>query len=236
MAVVQFTGIVNQVRGKLNGSVFNKSRNANTLQRKQQQTLGSKGFQSEIRNIFSDVQRNWKTTTPSEKNDWQSAAQNNPSRDRFGNQTILSGYNQYIKANIFREYSIGLTAGFVDPLPAPAGVLTSFFITDLVFTVSPTGRVTVDYEFNIASVGEQPTLGIIIDISLPVSQGVTNYYKRYTFIHGNEYGNQTIITGSQDLGTKFPMPRATQRVIARCRIVYNGNGAVVQEFFDDKIF
>lgn len=236
MAVVQFTGIVNQVRGKLNGSVFNKSRNANTLQRKQQQTLGSKGFQSEIRNIFSDVQRNWKTTTPSEKNDWQSAAQNNPSRDRFGNQTILSGYNQYIKANIFREYSLNLTANFVDPLPAPAGVLTSFFITDIEFTVTPAGRVSVDFEFNIASSGEQPTLGLIIDISLPISQGVTNYYKRYTFIYGVEYGNQTIITGTQDLGTKYPLPRVSQRVIARARVVYNGNGAVVQEFFDDKVF
>jgi len=236
MAVVQFTGIVNQIRGKLNGSVFNKAKNANTIQRKQQQTLGSKGFQSEIRNIFSDVQRNWKTTTPSEKNDWQSAAENNPSRDRFGNQTILSGYNQYIKANIFREYSISLTANFVDPLPAPAGVLTSFFITDLEFTVTPAGRVSVDFEFNIASSSEQPTLGLIIDISLPISQGVTNYYKRYTFIYGVEYGNQTIITGTQDLGTKYPLPRVSQRVIARARVVYNGNGAVVQEFFDDKVF
>lgn len=236
MAVVQFTGIVNQVRGKLNGSVFNKARNANTLQRKQQQTIGSKGFQSEIRNIFSDVQRTWKTTTPSEKLDWQSAAQNNPSRDRFGNPTILSGYNQFIKANILRSYAVDLISGFVDPLPAPAGNLTNFFITSLAFSVAGNGRVSLDYEFNLSSTAPVPSMGLIIDISLPVSRGVTNYYKRYTFIHGMSYNDETIVTGTQDLGTKYPVPQTTQRVIARARLVYLGNGSVVQEFFDDQVF
>lgn len=236
MAVVQFTGIVNQVRGKLNGSVFNKARNANTLQRKQQQTAGSKGFQSEIRNIFSEVQRSWKVAPAEQKGDWQVAAQNNPSRDRFGNQTILSGYNQYIKANIFRSYALNLIYPDVDPLPAPAGSVTSFFITDLAFSVSGAGRVAVVYEFSLTYDSLPSDMALIIDISLPVSQGVTNYYRRYTFVFGAEQVNDIVVSGIQDLGTRYPLPRVTQRVIARLRVVYLGNGSVVQEFFDDQIF
>lgn len=235
MAVVQYTGIVNQVRGKLNGSVFNKARNANTLQRKQQQTAGSKGFQSEIRNVFSDVQRQWKSITPNEKNDWQLAADNNPSRDRFGNATILSGYNQYIKANIFRWYALDLIDGFVDPLPAPAGGIVSFFITNLVFTVAGNGRVQLEYEFSIEVSPAITNSTVLIDISLPVSSGVTTYYKRYTFVAGGQQVATGVQVGAVDLGLKYPVPRSGQRVIARLRNFYIGNGAVTQEFFDDVV-
>lgn len=233
MAVVQYTGIVNQVRGKLNGSVFNKARNANTLQRKQQQTAGAKGFQSEIRNVFSEVQRSWKDATPQEKNDWQEAANNNPSRDRFGNPTILSGYNQFIKANIFRWYAIDMIGAFVVPLPAPAVGLSDFFITSLVFNITPNGRVQCDYEFTFSSTDNNGEFIYIIDVSLPVSRGVTTYYKRFSFIVGGVFQLANTVSGSVDLGLKYPVPRATQRVIARIRGIWTPNGSVVQELQDD---
>lgn len=236
MAVVQYTGIVNQVRGKLNGSVFNKARNANTLQRKQQQTAGAKGFQSEIRNVFSDVQRQWKDATPQERNDWQEAANNNPSRDRFGNPTILSGYNQYVKANIFRWYAIGQILGFVNPLPAAASPYTAFFINILAFSALATGRVECTFEFSVEGAGDFSNSILLIDVSLPISRGVTTYYKRYSFVYGNGSIEPGVVAGSIDLGTKYPLPRATQRVIARMRVVDVGNGAVTQEFFDDIIY
>lgn len=44
------------------------------------------------------------------------------------------------------------------------------------------------------------------------------------------------IVGTVDMGTKYPIPRSTQRVIARLRAVYSLNGAVVQEFQDDIIY
>lgn len=236
MAVVQYTGIVNQVRGKLNGSVFNKARNANTLQRKQQQTAGAKGFQSEIRNVFSDVQRQWKDATPQQKNDWQEAANNNPSRDRFGSPTILSGYNQYIKANIFRWYAIGLIFSQVDPLPAPSANVFDFFIQDLAFTATPAGRVQLDFGFSFQSTDTSGNFIGIIDVSLPVSRGVTTYYKRFSFVVSGGVLTSNEVIGTVDMGTKYPLPRPTQRVLARLRVIYALNGAVVQEFQDDIIY
>lgn len=54
MAIIQYTAVVNQIRGKLNGSVFNKTKTGYTLQRKQQQSKGDRGFQSEIRGVISN--------------------------------------------------------------------------------------------------------------------------------------------------------------------------------------
>lgn len=229
MAVVQYTGIVNQVRGKLNGSVFNKSRNAFTMQRKQQQTKGSKGSQSEIRNVFSQVQRSWKLATSVQKTDWQLAAQNNPTLDRFGNKTILSGYNQFIKANIVRWYAIGVIDPLVSIASAPPLAVTDFVLSSLSFTPNADGTVTCDFEY---SFNTDESLGNYLfnaDVSLPLSAGVTNYYGRYVWIDG---GNNALVVnrvGSVVLSGKYPIPVSGQRVGLRLRLYYSLNGSQVFE-------
>lgn len=231
MAVVQYTGIVNQIRGKVNGSVFNKSRNAFTLQKKQQQTKGSKGSQSEIRNVFSNVQRQWKTTTANQREDWQLAAQNNPSRDRFGNQTILSGYNQYIKANVLRWYAIDQVLNDVDASTAPAVSVTNFVLGGLSFTRNTDGTVTCDYEFSFDTDNSIGIIGLLADVSLPVGTGVTTYYGRYVFISGGISVATNNIIGSVVLSSKYPIPLSGQRVMLRLRLFYILNGAVIFEDF-----
>lgn len=229
MAVVQYTGIVNQVRGKLNGSVFNKSRNAFTMQKKQQQTKGAKGSQSEIRNVFSTIQRTWKTATATEKADWQLAAENNPSRDRFGNQTILSGYNQYIKANIGRWYALGVIDNVVLPETAPAVAISNFVLSSISFTRNTDGTVTCDFEYSFDSDNSTNLFLFNADVSLPLSQGVTTYYGRYVWIDGGAATMVNSRNGSVVLSGKYPIPMSGQRVELRLRLYYVGNGAQVFE-------
>lgn len=229
MAVVQYTGIVNQVRGKLNGSVFNKSRNAFTMQRKQQQTKGSKGSQAEIRNVFSTIQRTWQTTTPSERIDWQLAADNNPVLDRFGNQTILSGYNQFIKANIVRWYAIDTIATLVQPETAPAITVSNFVLSNVSFTRNTDGTVLCEFEY---SFDTDNSIGNVIfnaDVSLPLNRGVTTYYGRYVWIDGGTVTTNNTRVGSVVLSEKYPIPQAGQRVQLRLRLYYIFNGAQVFE-------
>lgn len=235
MAVVQYTGIVNQIRGKVNGSVFNKSRNAFTLQRKQQQTKGSKGSQSEIRNVFSNVQRQWKLATDNQRADWQLAAENNPTRDRFGNQTILSGYNQYIKANIVRWYAIDLITPDVFTETAPAIAVSDFDLSGLSFTRNTDGTVTCDYEFSFNTDDTASRFIYLADVSLPVGRGVTTYYGRYVFINGGFSLATNTIAGSVVLSSKYPVPMSQQKVILRLRVFYTANGAQVFEDFQSII-
>lgn len=231
MAVVQYTGIVNQIRGKVNGSVFNKSRNAFTLQRKQQQTKGSKGSQSEIRNVFSNVQRQWKLATDNQKADWQLAAENNPTRDRFGNQTILSGYNQFIKANILRWYAYDYVTADVDPSTAPASIISNFVLSGISFVRNTDGTVTCAYEFDFDASNTLAGIGWLADISLPVGRGVTTYYGRYVFIAGGIASPSNAINGSVVLSAKYPVPLSGQVIRLRLRLFFGGNGAVVSEDF-----
>ncbi len=231
MAIVQYTGIVNQVRGKLNGSVFNKSRNAFTMQSKQQQTKGSKGSQSEIRNVFSEVQRSWKVASDTEKSDWGVAAENNPSRDRFGNLTVLSGYNQYIKANISRWYALGVISPAVDSSTAPAANVSNFVLSNVSFTRNTDGTVTCDFEYNF-DVNSIPANTIFnTDISLPIGRGVTTYYGRYVWIDGGQTTNINTRIGSVVLSNRYPLPLSGQRVMLRLRLYYVLNGAQVFEDF-----
>jgi hypothetical protein len=236
MAVVQYTGIVNQVRGKLNGSVFNKARNANTLQSKQQQTKGSKGSQSEIRNVFSSVQRNWKTATDNQKIDWQLCADNNPSRDRFGNLTILSGYNQYIKANILRWYAFGEFSTELGTATAPSVVLSNFTLSDLAFTRNSDGTITCDYDIAFDTNNGTGEIGVLFDVSLPISRGVTTYYGRYVFIAGGVSFGTNAYTGTVVLSAKYPVPMSQQRVLLRLRLFDTLSGAIIVEDFQSIIY
>lgn len=239
MAVIQYTALVNQVRGKLNGSVMNKSRTINTVQKKQQQPKGQRGFQPEIRQSFSYYQRVWKELTPVQQTSWQTAASFNPARDRFGNQVILSGYNQFIKAGVLSFYA-GTPFSF-NAYPAAAPT-KAFEISDLLtpaFFYSESGGVGFSVYVNDYSIDPGAGYGFIFDISLPISGGVTSYHGRWVNVAGSVANDDIITNISQDLGTYYPMPAVGQRVLWRARLVHIQTGATVVEqqgTFTDIVF
>lgn len=229
MAVIQYTALVNQVRGKLNGSVMNKSRTINTVQKKQQQPKGQRGFQPEIRQSFSYYQRVWKELTPVQQTSWQTAASFNPARDRFGNQVILSGYNQFIKAGVLSFYASTPFSFNAYPAAAPT---KAFEISDLLtpaFFYSESGGVGFSVYVNDYSIDSGAGYGFIFDISLPISGGVTSYHGRWVNVAGSVANDDIITNISQDLGTYYPMPAEGQRVLWRARLVHIQSGATVVE-------
>lgn len=230
MAVIQYTALVNQIRGKVNGSVLNKARTINTVQKKQQQPVGSRGYQSEIRQIFSEGQRFWKELTPVQQQSWQQAADYNPSRDRFGNQVILSGYNQYIKARVLNSYSGQSTPrqAFAGAAPDVQFEINQIFET--AFSLSSSGGVVFSTFLEDVIYTPEQGFGYILDISLPVSAGITSYHGRWVNVAGGRiYPNISNLV-YQDLGTYYPMPSVGQRILYRVRVVYAATGTVVREF------
>ena len=229
MAVVQYSAIVNQMRGKLGGSVFNKSKNANTVQRKQQQPIGARGFQSEVRNFFSKFQRTWKELTTVQRTNWQVTANNNPTRDRFGNLTTLSGYNQFVKASMLAEYANAALPTTPYTGAAPANLLSSFFIDDLAFTQLPSGSVRATGTINFSTSVTGVPWYIIVDLSVPVSAGVMTYHGRWSNALGFVTSGSGTISLTVDLGTKYPMPVGSEKVYSRARLLHATSGTVVQE-------
>lgn len=229
MAVVQYSAIVNQLRGKLGGSVFNKSKNAFTLQKKQQQPKGSRGFQSEVRNFFAKFQRTWKTITASQRTQWGVTASNNPTRDRFGNQTILSGYNQYVKANMLAEYCNAVAPATPYTSPAPPFVVHSMSLGQVVFSISGTGVPQINANPSVDWDITSSDYGYIFDISLPVSMGVTAYHGRFTNVSGGLTTTHSPAPFQTSLGSSYPLPQSGQLMFLRSRIVHIASGAVVYE-------
>lgn len=227
MAIVQYTGIVNQLRGKLNGSVFNKSKTAFTLQRKQQQSRGIKGNQSNVRQYFQQAQRAWKQISSANQAAWQTAASNNPSTNRFGEQVALAGYNQFVKANIYRIQSQLEVLASPDASPAtqPAGT----FIENGGVSYSQTAGGAVAFLVDVNYFTDAPANDyiLLVDISLPISSGITAYHGRFAYIgstvnpaSGNQHYERT-------MGTRYPYPSPLQFGYLRMRLIYALNGAVV---------
>lgn len=181
MAVIQYSGIVNQVRGKLNGSVFNKSATGFTMASKGQPPATITSEQSISRSRFQQTQQRWKLLTENEKADWQTFASNNPNRDRFGNEVILSGYNKYMECTLnallygsFISYPIDVTA--VPPAPFDA-----LFTTGLELQTFASGnRIFV---LNWQAINPVPALRhLTFEVGKPMSRGVTNYTGSYRFM------------------------------------------------------
>lgn len=229
MAVVQYSAIVNQMRGKLGGSVFNKSKNANTVQRKQQQPQGARGYQSEVRNFFSKFQRTWKSLTNAQRTNWQTTAVNNPTRDRFGNLTTLSGYNQFIKASMLAEYANATPP--ISPFTgaAPANLLSSATIVDDSFTQNSSGAVLFSGAVEYGAQTYGTPFYIIIDISMPVSAGVMSYHGRWVNVHGTVTASGGYSPFATNLGIHYPLPVAGDKVFERIRMVHTTSGTVTQE-------
>lgn len=233
MAVIQYTGIVNQIRGKLNGSVFNKSKNAYTLQRKQQVSRGVTSRQAQNRQVFSNAQREWKSLNATQKATWSVVAQNNPSRDRFGDQTVLSGYNQYIKA--FRLCRLcGLDVpGSPSPLPAPQSPLSSFVLSNTVFFEDTPGVLEWFTVFEPTYSGDRLSFGYIFDISLPISEGVSSYHGRFHYVTGGRLPEEEEYDVVGVLGSRYPKPKAGDRYIVRLRILHFNTGVIVEDVRQD---
>lgn len=231
MAVVQYTGIVNQIRGKVNGSVFNKGKNAFSLQRKQQPPQGGRGLQFESRAIFNQVQRSWKSLSAGDQFDWSTVASNNPDLDRFGNQVVLSGYNKYIQCAHSAIYGGGSIVYPLDTAPAPVFPNVSEVLTVSGFSQSADGVVSAAVDLVITVSNPAYAYYWILDFGLPMSGGVTVYHGRYQFAFGNADTGAGGVSGTVPLGRFYPLPLVGQRVQARLRCFYPGNGVKNFETF-----
>lgn len=236
MAIIQYTGIVNQIRGKLNGSVFNKSRSVNTLQRKQQQPKGVRGNQSEVRGRFNDIQRAWKNLPPLTQQAWQLVAQNNPDRNRFGELVVLSGYNKYIQCRMNVQYNGSFVSTPPPTAPAEPLDVVSNVVNSLSVTPQPDGTVIASANITL-SLAAPRSFGLGVAISMPVSSGVTAYHGRFVAVGSvTASGNLSGVSITGNIGGFYPEPQTGQKVVVRLQAVNPGNGVVIWTSYHELIF
>lgn len=233
MALIEYTGIVNQIRGKLNGSVFNKAKGGFTVQSKQHPNQGLSPAQAQRRAMFSSVQRSWKTLTADQFSKASQSAVNNPTTDRFGNEVVLSGYNHWVKLNLIRS-QIGLPL-LEDILTHPAlPVAFTLSPVNLVFDTDINGFSLLNIE-TVADVTIANTEDVVLlaYVSKPVSRGVGSYDSRWyfgahlSFSSGAFAGPSLALNLLGDIRLDYFLPYPGQVVFVKFDIWAINSGALI---------
>jgi hypothetical protein len=95
MAVIQYTGLVSGMQGKLNGSVLSRGRAGQLIYKSPVQRKEPTAAQLSVRSAFSAIAAFWRALTPTEREDWITIADANPLPNRFGDPMIVSGYSYF---------------------------------------------------------------------------------------------------------------------------------------------
>lgn len=147
MAVVQYSALVTQLRGKLGGSQFNRGSGYYSLQRKSTPTRRDSPAQQFIRSLNARILAEWRNETPSRRAQASQAGISNPVSDRFGQQKTLTAYLQYKRIMFYR--------GFVTP-----GTATRPFAGDIITT--PVNSAVLEVDLTSLVVSASPVPGYVI--------------------------------------------------------------------------
>lgn len=99
MALIKLTAIVDNISGKLNGTVFAKNKGGHYMRSKSMPSNPKTSFQNAVRARFGAIAQLWGTLRESQRNAWNAMASEFPYTNRLGDTKILSGFALHQKLN-----------------------------------------------------------------------------------------------------------------------------------------
>ena len=103
MAVIQYTGLIDQIRGSIAGTTFTKGKDGFIVMRKGAPRKNRSISQSSVNVGFAVNAGNWNSLTPSQQTDWNTLASLVQVYNRLGILSNISGYNFYILASQIKD-------------------------------------------------------------------------------------------------------------------------------------
>lgn len=178
MALIKLTAIVDNISGKLNGTVFANNKGGHYMRSKSKPTNPQTPEQSLRRSIFASIASSWRELNQGQRNAWDQAAQDFPYTNRLGDTKILSGFSLHQKLNTNLSL-IDAAAELAGP-PSPQGVgsvvgaIGSFIIPTL--PDSPLSEIEFDME------GKREGTSVLVFATAGLSPGISNFNNRLRFI------------------------------------------------------
>lgn len=215
MALIKLTAIVDNISGKLNGTVFAKNKGGHYMRSKSKPTNPRTAQQMAVRGAFGAISSAWRSLPEAARNAWNEMASDFPYINKLGDSKILSGFALHQKLN----RNVGLVGG--DTLqypPAPQGVASLSAIT-------PNFKVEL-LQVTGAAVSELGQKNKVVIYATPaISPGVSNFQNRL---------RQIQIADVDDLGTGidfttaysnlFGAPVAGQKIGVAVRAINENTG------------
>ena len=171
MALIKWSGMVSEIKGKLNGSIFsNPTYGAQMRNRK-----SCKGKNSAVwgasKSILSVVASEWKSLTNVQRQSFVDQAPHYPYVNKFGDSVEPSGYQLYCTLNLnLRKIGVG-------QLTTAIAKRTEVDISPFVFQVSAGGALELTYTSPSSALVQ-----LLVYCSPPVSPGVYYPPRKMAFI------------------------------------------------------
>lgn len=172
-ALVKYTAIVDNISGKLNGSVFARNKGGAYIRSKSNPTNPQTSSQMAQRATFGGVSQLWRNLTPSQRSNWDATAADYPYQNSLGDTKILSGFalHQQLNSNLSVIGQPTVSAPLAPKLinsPESANVLTN-----------TSAALAVQANFTGVDTGD----GIVaIYATDGMSAGISNFKKRLRLI------------------------------------------------------
>lgn len=99
MALIKLTAIVDNISGKLNGTVFAKNKGGHYMRSKSKPSNPKTSWQVAVRARFGAIAQLWGALTQAQRNAWNAMASEFPYINRLGDSKILSGFALHQKLN-----------------------------------------------------------------------------------------------------------------------------------------
>lgn len=197
MAVVKYSALLDELRGKLNGTVFSKFHNGyNSYKKGQPKRFGSQAQQLQ-RQSLSIAAKYWKNASQLLRDRYSAKAAVYPVRNRFGELVNLPSFQYYMLISRLRQIT-GLNIESVPGSNTPS--VNSYEVlpsSDLTITATDTGHILSGIiDFNtLSAYPDSASISIYVSSAVPstdVTQRRTHYYVM-----------RQARTGGLSIGTKF---------------------------------
>lgn len=176
MALIKLTAIVDNISGKLNGTVFAKNKGGNYMRSKSKPSNPKTAAQMAVRAQFGAISSAWKNLTENARSAWRESASSFPYINRLGDSKILSGFALHQKLNTNLEL-IGEDALTFPPEPISPVNFTSVTLTASVDSED-------DHVFGIlAPLAAVDTNSVtLVFATPPLSAGIENFENKLRLI------------------------------------------------------
>jgi hypothetical protein len=239
MAIILYSALISQIRGKLQGSVFSKSGAGQIITNRGVPRKTPTVTQLAERSGFTVNAYLWNEITEAQRQAWRDLAGTIPVQNRIGETVFLTGF-LYFRKVMSLIYPLGATAPFLaDPLAGNAQEAT-FEANEFDVESTELGWSVTLADFTAVTINATAAAQhILIGISLPLSAGATKYYGTYYRALTEEF------TPPNSVGTTF-FPSIINKLMPkgwytyegavhrfRMQFVVPGSGSISVEKFND---
>lgn len=227
MALIKLTAIVDQISGKLNGTVFARNKGGAYMRSKSKPSNPQTTAQMGVRATFGAISSAWRGLSQHLRNAWNEATANFPYQNKLGDTRTLSGFALHQKLNRNLQL-IGLPMILTPPLPSPTATVVeaSVRLTNTQFEITPTFE-GAENDADVVAIFATPSL----------SPGIQNFKKELRLVDTISIGDFN--EGAGDIfnvyGAKFGAPVTQSKVGMKFVVINSVSGQDSAPFYTSQI-